>query len=145
MTKRLGYQIEVRSKAELLSQFEYSNYEDFRINANPSFTNYHGINRVVPSFIMIDLDLRDFANVKDRLDRGLKRILRRIDKLTHGHPSVLWTGNGYHIYQPIDGFILEEEERFAILADPVGVLTMSDRRQELYHMVVRYVTVASNQ
>jgi hypothetical protein len=69
---------------------------------------------------MIDLDLRDYANEKDRLDRGLKRILRRIDKLTHGHPSVLWTGNGYHIYQPMSGFILEEEERFARLVDSAG-------------------------
>jgi hypothetical protein len=69
---------------------------------------------------MIDLDLRDFANTKDKLDNGLKRILRRIDKLTHGHPSVLWTGNGYHIYQPMEGFILEEEDRFALLIDPAG-------------------------
>jgi hypothetical protein len=118
MTKRLGYQMEVRSKDELLSQFEQSNYEDCRVNAYPSFTNYHRINRVPPSFIMIDLDLRDFANTKDKLDKGLKRILRRIDKLTHGKPSVLWTGNGFHIYQPMEGFILEEEERFAILTDP---------------------------
>ncbi len=41
MTKRLEYRIEVRSKAELLSQFEYSNYEDCRINAYSSFNNYH--------------------------------------------------------------------------------------------------------
>ena len=69
---------------------------------------------------MIDLDFRDFANKKDRLDRRLKRIIRRIDTLTHGHPSVLWTGNGYHIYQPMEGFILEEEERFARLVNPAG-------------------------
>ena len=29
-----------------------------------------------------------------------------------GHPTVLWSGNGYHIYQPVDGFILEEEDVF---------------------------------
>jgi hypothetical protein len=120
MTKRLGYQIEVRSKDELLNKFEQSNYEDCRVNAYPSFINYLGINKVAPSFVMIDLDLRDFANKKDRLDRGLKRILRRIDKLAHGHPSVLWTGNGYHIYQPMEGFILEEEKRFTRLADLTG-------------------------
>jgi hypothetical protein len=97
MTKRLGYQIEVLSKDELLNCFQQSNYEDCRINAYPSFTNYHGINRMAPSFLMIDLDLRDFANTKDKLDRGLKGILRRIDTLTYGHSSVLWTGNGYHI------------------------------------------------
>ena len=81
MTKRLGYQIEVHSKHELLNCLEESNYEDCRINAYPSFTNYHGINRVAPSFIMIDLDLRDFANGRGSLDRGLKRIL--IEELIH--------------------------------------------------------------
>ena len=118
MTKHLGYQIEVHNKHELLDHFEQSNYEDCRINAYPSFTNYRGINRVAPSFLMIDLDLRDFASMKDKLDRGLKRILHRIDMLIHGHPSILWTGNGYHIYQPMEGFILEEEERFTRLVIP---------------------------
>lgn len=61
----------------------------------------------------IDVDMRS-------LNRGLERILRRIDKLTHGHTSVLWTDNGYHIYEPMEGFIWEEEERFASLAVPAG-------------------------
>ena len=56
MSKRLWYQIEVYSKDKLLNHFEQSNNEDCRINTYPSFTNYHGINRVVPTFIMIDLD-----------------------------------------------------------------------------------------
>lgn len=38
----------------------------------------------------------------------------------HGHPTVLWTGNGYHIYQPIEGFILEQEEIFAKFIDHNG-------------------------
>jgi hypothetical protein len=46
----------------------------------------------------IDVDMRS-------LNRGLERILRRIDKLTHGHTLVLWTDNGYHIYEPMEGFI----------------------------------------
>ena len=29
-----------------------------------------------------------------------------------GNPTVLWTGNGYHIYQPVAGFIFEEYEMF---------------------------------
>ena len=120
MTKRLGYQTEVHNKDELLDRFEQSNYEDCRINAYPSFTDYHGISRVAPSFLNIDLDLRDFTNTRCKLDKGLKRILRRIGTLTLGQPSVLWTGNGYHIYQPMEGFILEEEERFARLVDPAG-------------------------
>jgi hypothetical protein len=69
---------------------------------------------------MIDLDLRDFGNAKVNLDRGLDKILKRIGALTQGNPTVLWTGNGYHIYQPMKGFILEEEERFARLKEPDG-------------------------
>ena len=120
MTKPLGYQIEVFSRQGVLNCFKASGYEDCRINAYPSFTNYQGINRVAPSFVMIDLDLRDFDNSRDKLDRGLDKILRKISSVTHGHPTVLWTGNGYHIYQPMNGFILEEEERFARSKDPDG-------------------------
>ena len=68
----------------------------------------------------MDLDLRDFDNSRDKLDRGLNKILRKISAVTRGHPTVLWTGNGYHIYQPMDGFILEEEDRFARLREPDG-------------------------
>ena len=28
------------------------------------------------------------------------------------HPTVLWTGNGYHIYQPLDGIVFEQEQIF---------------------------------
>lgn len=67
---------------------------------------------------MIDLDLKDFDNRKT-LDKQLKNILKRLserfqDARFNGkaHPTVLWTGNGYHIYQPIDGKVLEEELTF---------------------------------
>ena len=38
----------------------------------------------------------------------------------HGHPTVLWTGNGYHIYQPMVGFILEKTDIFGKFIDPNG-------------------------
>ena len=119
MTKALGYQKEVFSIQEVLEYFRASNYEDCRINAYPSFTNYQGINRTPPSFLMIDIDLKDFAS-KAKLDRAMNRILKKIKINMHGHPTVLWTGNGYHIYQPMAGFILEEEEVFAKFVDPNG-------------------------
>ena len=61
MTKKLGYQVEVFNKEEILEHFKTSSYEDCRINAYPSFTEYHGINRTPISFLMIDLDLKDLS------------------------------------------------------------------------------------
>ncbi len=68
---------------------------------------------------MIDIDLKDFTS-KDKLDRAMNRVLKKIETIMHGHPTVLWTGNGYHIYQPMEGFILEEEDVFAKFIDPNG-------------------------
>ena len=42
MTKQLDYQVEVFNKQEALKHFNNSNYEDCRINAYPSFTEYQG-------------------------------------------------------------------------------------------------------
>ena len=121
MTKALGCQKEAFNINEALEYFRMSNYEDCRVNAYPSFTKYGGINRTAPSFLMIDLDLKDFAS-KDKLDRAMHRVLKKIKTimLGHGHPTVLWTGNGYHIYQPMEGFILEEEEVFAKFIEQNG-------------------------
>jgi hypothetical protein len=119
MTKVLGYQKEVFNIKEALEYFMASNYEDCRINAYPSFTKYDGINRTPLSFLMIDIDLKDFAS-KDKLDRAMNRILKKIEITMHGHPTVIWTDNGYHIYQPMDGFILEETDLFAKFIDLNG-------------------------
>ncbi|MGC1133800.1 MAG: DNA primase noncatalytic subunit PriX [Nitrososphaeraceae archaeon] len=116
MTKALGYQKEVFNKHELLTYFKASNYHDCRINAYPAYTEYKGINLIAPSFIMIDLDLKDFEL---SIDKILNKTLTKINDVFYGsHPTVLWTGNGYHIYQPVHGFILEEIDRFESLSDP---------------------------
>jgi hypothetical protein len=114
MTKQLGYQVEVFNKQEALEYFKDSKYEDCRINAYPSFTEYHGINRTPISFLIVDLDLKDFADEKKKepLERALKKTLGKIKESIGGNPTVLWTGNGYHVYQPVSGFILEEYETF---------------------------------
>jgi hypothetical protein len=121
MTKDLGYQLEVFDKQEALGYFKSSRYEDCRINAYPPFTQYHGINRTPISFLMIDLDLKDFVRVGDSqnkeeekiLEKALNKTLENIKESIGGNPTVLWTGNGYHIYQPVSGgFILEEYKTF---------------------------------
>jgi hypothetical protein len=110
MTKQLGYQVEVFNRQETLEYFKESNYEDCRINAYPSFTEYQGINRTPISFLMVDLDSKDFSNQdssnkqgKSVLDKILNKTLQKITESIGGTPTVLWTGNGYHIYQPVSG------------------------------------------
>jgi hypothetical protein len=45
MAKQLGYQVEIFNKEEASEYFKASNSEDCRMNAYPSFAEYHGINR----------------------------------------------------------------------------------------------------
>jgi hypothetical protein len=117
MTKALGRQKEVFNE-EALAYFKASNYQDCRINAYPAFTDYQGINFTAPSFIIIDLDLKDFES-QEVLDKTLRKTLDKMNKVLHGaHPTVLWTGGGYHIYQAIHGFVLEDIDRFTCLANP---------------------------
>jgi hypothetical protein len=117
MTKDMGYQLEVFNKEEALRYFKTSEYKDCRINAYHSYTEYHRINRTPVSFLIVDLDLKDFGREKISkklelfLEKALSKTLEKI-KDFGGNPTVLWTGNGHHIYQPVAGFILEEYETF---------------------------------
>ena len=52
--------------------------------------------------------------------RALNKVLKRIKDILGGYPTVLWTGNGYHIYQPLEGFVLEEVDIFAEFVPPNG-------------------------
>ena len=61
---------------------------------------------------MIDLDLNNFKS-EIALNKALRSTLDRIYGFLKVKPTVLWTGNGYHIYLPIKAFVLEEEQVFA--------------------------------
>ncbi len=95
----------------MLKAYEESNFTDSRVNAYPSYTEYKGIQRYPPNFIFADLDLSSFKDILT-LERGLAATLRTIRFKLNGSPTVLWTGNGYHIYQPIDALIFEEFKQF---------------------------------
>jgi hypothetical protein len=58
-----------------------------------------------------------FKNL-DALERSLQPTLKTIRKKINGHPTVLWTGNGYHVYQPIDAIILEQFTEFDQFENP---------------------------
>src|SRR5215210_7026917 len=105
-----GRQFEVFSKEEMIKAFEQSDFLDCRVNAYPSYTEYKGINRQPPNFLFIDLD-KDIVETARAHRLALTNTLRNIkEKLSEAYPTVLWSGNGYHIYQPIEAFVLEEEE-----------------------------------
>ena len=64
-------------------------------------------------FIFIDLDLSLCSTCKypiRKLDYILNQTLKRIKEEIGGHPSVLWTGGGYHIYQPIKVVTMQQEK-----------------------------------
>ncbi|MFZ0514567.1 MAG: DNA primase noncatalytic subunit PriX [Candidatus Nitrosopolaris sp.] len=117
-SKTQNRQIEVFSKENAFNIFQYSGFVDCKINAYPSFTDYKGINRQPPSFVFIDLDKSRFKS--ERAHRlALNKALTNInEKLAGAKPTVLWSGNGYHIYQPIDAFILEEYDIFSDFDQP---------------------------
>ena len=48
----------------------------------------------------------------------LDKTLKNINYILGADPTVLWTGNGYHIYLPIDAFVLQQEDVFARFDQP---------------------------
>lgn len=67
---------------------------DFRIAA-------FRIGQTNPDLIFIDLDAENFASMRS-FKLALTRTLKNIEKKIDGHPTVIWSGRGYHIIQPID-------------------------------------------
>ena len=59
---------------------------------------------------MIDFDE---CNLRSDGNKALRKILYRIKHLLDSEPTVLWSGNGYHIYIPIYAAVLENIKEFA--------------------------------
>jgi hypothetical protein len=105
-------QVAINSRQAALNLFEYSRLIDCKIRAFPSYIEWKGLNRQRPNLIFADLDLLRFKS-KLALDRALNKTLTNIkEKLDNAHPSVLWSGGGYHIIQPTKAFLLEDYEVF---------------------------------
>lgn len=112
MTSTSNGQFRVFSIEEIFEQCKNSNFTDCRINGYAEYIEYKGILRQPPNFIFVDMDLANFDFDRRRLDLALNNTLKRIKKY-HGFPTVVWTGNGYHIYQPIEAIILDQQEIFS--------------------------------
>jgi hypothetical protein len=113
-------QIKVNTKKEALEQYRAANDLDCKINAYPYREDWaYDLLGQAPHFIFIDLDLEHFPSSL-ALNRALKYTLKNIkaafrdDKL---EPTVIWSGNGYHIYLPIQAIVIETESVFGNLVN----------------------------
>jgi hypothetical protein len=82
---------------------------DCRINAYPAvYSEYKDPHRQAPNFIFVDIDKSNFKTENAYCTAVSKTIKNFKDKLPNGQPTVLDTGNGCHLYQPIfSPFLLE--------------------------------------
>lgn len=110
-------QILVHSREEALTRFKAAEYLDCKINAFPDYTGMKNLNRQKPNFIFIDLDSGAFKTCEE-LDKVLTKTLKNLnDRLDRAYPTVLWSGNGYHIYLPVKASLLELENIFRELSE----------------------------
>jgi hypothetical protein len=89
---------EVYSEREAIDLFISANFKQCFINAYPSHTEWNGLIRQSPSLLFFDLDNHDVIDM----------VLKRIDSILHGVPTVIESGHGLHILQPVKSPILED-------------------------------------
>jgi hypothetical protein len=111
-----GRQVVVYNRDYALAWFKAADWLDCKINAYPKYIEWNGINRQAPNFIFIDLDQGRFKLIDRVLDKTLKNICEKFN--ADVHPTVIWSGHGYHIYLPVDAFVLEQESEFARFGTP---------------------------
>jgi hypothetical protein len=93
----------------MIIEFKKACYIDCKINA------FSSIDYPVPEFIFIDIDKNDSVNADAISDKTLKNIEEKLDGL---NPTVLYTGNGYHIYQPVYSLKLQNIQDFNFIENP---------------------------
>jgi hypothetical protein len=105
-----GRQFTVYDQKQILHECIKANFIDCRINAYPIQMD-SGLLQA-PNVIFIDLDLipsdNNYQKSLEKINRILNKILRNIESRLDGcRPTVLWTGNGYHIYIAVNTRPLE--------------------------------------
>ena len=105
-------QFSVSDKQEIINSFKDSNFIDCRINAFPPFTHYKEVQICTPNLLFIDLDKNDFKSIitlRLALSNTLKKIKEKLD--AQSYPTVLFSGNGYHIILPVSSHEAEKAFR----------------------------------
>lgn len=122
------WKIEVGSKEHALEYFYYENLINCRIWPYPKFVEHYakadvrdalltGCKGIVPNFLFLEIDKGRFAGASNldsysyssnydalqALNAALHQTLNRINEVFHEvvKPTILWSGNGYHIYLPV--------------------------------------------
>lgn len=103
-------QLVVNSREEAIARFKQANYYDCRISAYPYCRSDNCKRNVLlpPDFIMIDLDVCNFDYDDEMLASVLRQTLSKVKRVLQYKPTVIWSGNGYHIYIPIDVHVVLE-------------------------------------
>ncbi len=87
--------------------FKKSNYYNCKINGFnyniENSKNNDSKNKRTCLFIMINLNLKENSFNKKKLNYNLENALNKMYlKLDKAHPTVIWNGLGYEIYQPLE-------------------------------------------
>jgi hypothetical protein len=122
---KVEYELPVQNSInKIFDIFKESNYYDCKINCFPynnnfkkystDFNNLKVKDKTTGCFVMINLALQAVSHNKEKLDNILNKTLNKLSVKFYGesHPTVLWTGNGYHICQPLEGMIFENDKIF---------------------------------
>ncbi|MDF0680309.1 MAG: hypothetical protein P0116_05030, partial [Candidatus Nitrosocosmicus sp.] len=107
-------QFTVYNKEQILNECIEADFIDCRINAYPVLdnNNYPSYSNIqAPNLIFIDIDLDknlSYQEAKTKLEKLKNKSIKSIKERSNGsQPTILWTGNGYHIYIVIDTKPLE--------------------------------------
>jgi hypothetical protein len=99
-----GRQFIVYNEEQIISECIKSNFIDCRLNAYPILLNDDIAAAIqAPNIIFVDIDLpKGFENQEEAITK-LNNILEKTvsiikKKLVGCKPTILWTGNGYHVY-----------------------------------------------
>jgi hypothetical protein len=140
-------QIYSNNEEEIFHHFLESGFKGCKINGYPFFGKAGDVNKSSPSFLFIDLDLSLCSACKypkRKLDYFLKQTLNKIEKEIHGNPTVLWTGNGYHIYLPIVFSSPNSNEKYPLefvdLCNEFTPYVDSDLTTEFMRFAIKYFT-----
>jgi hypothetical protein len=123
-----GRQFIVYSEEQILTECEKAGFVDCRLNAysiseEPQSNELNIFSAQAPNIIFIDIDLPKGYESKEevtiKLNKMLKKTLIIIQKKVDGYckPTVLWTGNGYHIYIVLNTRPLELIKELAELSN----------------------------